>query len=85
MYSMPSLDFIFAVFLGYTIYDMLTMAFQTQHWSIWVHHVLVLIGCIVVTQYKQAVIYPCYFAVAEWTVLFENVLWYIKVILRNTP
>ena len=76
----PSLDFLFAVFLGYTIYDMLTMAFQSHHWSMWIHHLLGLLGCIVVPIYKQALIYPCYFMVTEWTVIFNNLVWFVKTI-----
>jgi hypothetical protein len=35
------LDFAFPIYLGYSIYDMGTMYFQKQHWTMWLHHILV--------------------------------------------
>ncbi len=37
----PLLDYAFPVYLGYSLYDMGTMVFQTNHWTLWAHHIFV--------------------------------------------
>lgn len=44
------LDHVFAASVGYTIYDMVTMLFQEQPVEMWIHHVLSLLGTLLMVR-----------------------------------
>ncbi|KAH6599372.1 hypothetical protein BASA50_003069 [Batrachochytrium salamandrivorans] len=74
------LDLAFSMYLGYTLYDLLTMVFQKHHWTMWLHHATGALGAIIMLVYKKGAIYPCYFMITEFTAIINNMLWYVKTI-----
>ncbi|KAJ8323976.1 hypothetical protein QVD99_008323 [Batrachochytrium dendrobatidis] len=76
----PILDTAFSMYLGYTLYDLITMSFQKHHWTMWLHHAMGALGTIVMLVYKTGAIYPCYLMITEFTAIINNALWYVKKI-----
>ena len=77
--SFPSLlEFAFPVYLGYSLYDMGTMCFQTQHWTMWLHHILGVTGSLIMMVWRTGTVYATFFMLTEITAVTDNLNWYIK-------
>ncbi|KAI8928922.1 hypothetical protein BC831DRAFT_59564 [Entophlyctis helioformis] len=76
----PLMDIFCAWYFGYSAYDLLTMAFQEHHWTMWLHHILGVMGIIGLVAYNKTAVYPVYFMITEFTAILNNLLWYIKAI-----
>ncbi|KAJ3098740.1 hypothetical protein HDU97_003748 [Phlyctochytrium planicorne] len=78
-------DWLFPFYLGYTIYDMITMAKQEpkSHWSMWVHHVMGALGGFAMMFGRNLSIFPAYCMVTEATAIFNNLLWYYQTFVEK--
>ncbi|KAJ3090642.1 hypothetical protein HK102_003120 [Quaeritorhiza haematococci] len=73
------LDRVFAAHLGFTIYDMWVMAVQgREHFSVWVHHVLGVLGTGLMRYFKVASLAPAAFCPSEATVVVSNAIWIMQ-------
>ena len=79
--SFPSqLEVLYPLYTGYCLYDMITMAYQTQHWSMWLHHILGVAGSILTFFGRTGAYYSTWFMITEMTAVFDNANWYFKTL-----
>ncbi|KAI9021293.1 hypothetical protein DFJ74DRAFT_643759 [Hyaloraphidium curvatum] len=70
------LDWLFAGHLGFTVYDTYIMAvLGGDHYSVWAHHVLGILGAVAVRAFKTLAWFPTCFTPSELTVVPSNLLW----------
>ncbi|KAI8842504.1 hypothetical protein BC829DRAFT_446489 [Chytridium lagenaria] len=76
-------DWVFPAYVGYTLYDMCTMAVQNppSHWTMWVHHVMGAYGGLAMMFGRQISIFPAYCMITESTAIFHNLLWYYQTFI----
>ncbi|KAJ1548946.1 hypothetical protein HK405_012536 [Cladochytrium tenue] len=76
----------FPSYLAYSIYDLVTMAFQPEtHWTMWVHHLMGAYGSFVMMFYRKLSIFPTYFMMTEATAVINNWLWYEETFGPSSP
>lgn len=74
------LEIAYPFYLGYTFYDMTVMYFQTQHWTMWLHHWMGAFGAIIMILFKKAALFSTFFMMTEVTAFIDNIMWYIKML-----
>jgi hypothetical protein len=74
------LEIMYPVFMGYCLYDMVTMFYQTQHWSMWVHHIMGVSGSFFMMWGRTGAYYTVWFMITELTAIFDNMNWYFKTL-----
>lgn len=77
------LETLYPVYAGYCLYDMITMYYQTQHWSMWVHHLLGVFGSIHLMWARAGAYYSTWFMITEITAVFDNINWYFKTLYMS--
>jgi len=80
VYPYPlALDLLFGSFVGYTAYDLKIMWSKPQEeLSMWVHHILGLIGSTLILFKRQAAFFPALFSITEITVIPGNLVWFLQ-------
>jgi hypothetical protein len=77
----PSLDALWSIMLGYELYDFLAEFLGGgTHWSIWVHHSIVVVGLVISLHFRQAAFYPLVFTMTEVTVVTANLHFWLKTL-----
>jgi hypothetical protein len=71
----PLVDKIFAFNMGYDLYDTLLMTLSREHPSVWIHHLLSLLGLTYTRAIRRLAFYPMMFMVSELTVVITNIFW----------
>jgi hypothetical protein len=63
--------------VGYTLYDMVTMYLKPKESaSMWLHHIVGVIGAVSMLHYKQGAYFPVVFFITELTVPIVNLIWF---------
>ncbi|KAJ3086495.1 hypothetical protein HK102_013025 [Quaeritorhiza haematococci] len=81
----PLLDHLLCNFVGYTIYDVITMAYAGSHWTMWLHHGVCLYAAIGIMYWRQGAFWNALFTVTELTALAHNMVWYIQYVGGERP
>jgi len=63
---------------GYSVYDMVAMAWQREPPSMWGHHIATLVGTFVTLVVRRSVFFPATFLITELTVLPANIHWVLQ-------
>ncbi|KNC47713.1 uncharacterized protein AMSG_03944 [Thecamonas trahens ATCC 50062] len=75
----PILDSYYACHLGYTLYDLVTMALHGGETpSMWAHHIAGVVGSALMPCLRSLAFIPTAFFITELTVLPQNVLWFCQ-------
>ncbi|KAI3649629.1 hypothetical protein MP228_005261 [Amoeboaphelidium protococcarum] len=84
-YYPASLTHILSSYVGYSIYDMAVMLFQTfydEDLIMWAHHFVGLMGAFLMMLFRRASYFPVAFLISEITVFPTNIVWYIKTLQK---
>jgi TLC domain len=68
-------DRMLALSAGYSLHDMLVMFRHGDSVDMWLHHVLMIWGCLTMVCYRLGSFFPSVFFVSELTVLPQNLLY----------
>ena len=71
-------------FLAYDIYDLITMIYSADHWSMWVHHFITLASTIALLIQQQGTFWVCVFTITEFPALTNNLWWYTRLYTTST-
>jgi hypothetical protein len=76
-----SFHWFFSSYVGYSVYDMLTMlAVGGEHWTMWMHHIIGAGGAFLMMLYRQAAYFPIVFTITELSVVPTNWLWLLRTL-----
>ncbi|KAJ3124568.1 hypothetical protein HK100_011192 [Physocladia obscura] len=79
-------DYVMPAYVGYSIYDCITMYFQgDNHWSMWVHHLVGIYGGIGNLYIRRLSVLSTFAMITEVTAFFVNILWYAETLNENRP
>jgi hypothetical protein len=73
-------DVVFSTSAGWSIWDMVAMYGAGEHPAMWLHHIIVLTGSVLMQCYRQAAFFPAIFGITELTVLPHNAMWYLSAL-----
>ncbi|KAJ3391602.1 hypothetical protein HDU92_008951 [Lobulomyces angularis] len=81
----PLLDHILCGFIGYSIYDLITMFITNDHWSMYLHHFVGIIGASsMLLVYRLGAFSLSLFTITEITALTNNLVWYSQIFLNHS-
>ncbi|TPX73783.1 hypothetical protein CcCBS67573_g04932 [Chytriomyces confervae] len=84
--SLLDADWFLPAYIGYSIYDCVTMYFQgDNHWSMWVHHLVGIYGAIGNLHIRKLSVLSTFALGTEITALFVNLVWYAETLDLNRP
>ncbi|KAJ3385746.1 hypothetical protein HDU84_002037 [Entophlyctis sp. JEL0112] len=77
-------DWVLPAYVGYSIYDCITMYFQgDNHWSMWVHHLVGIYGAIGNMKVQKLAVLSNFAMLTEVTAFCVNILWYVETLTPN--
>ncbi|KAJ3284116.1 hypothetical protein HDU79_008494 [Rhizoclosmatium sp. JEL0117] len=84
--SFFDMDWVLPAYVGYSIYDCVTMWFQgDNHWSMWVHHLVGIYGAFGNQVIRKLSILSNHAMMTEITAMTVNILWYAETLNPNRP
>lgn len=78
-----TLDFTFSSYIGYSLYDLVTMALVGDELNMWAHHILGIIGAFLTLKYRYLSYFPTVFLFTEITVLPTNFVYLLRIFYRK--
>jgi len=73
-------DVYFSASCGWSLWDMGAMLGSGEPLSMWLHHLIVLSGSLLIQCYRRAAFFPAAFGLTELTVLPHNAIWYLSAL-----
>ncbi|KAJ3019566.1 UNVERIFIED_CONTAM: hypothetical protein HDU68_010604 [Siphonaria sp. JEL0065] len=84
--SFFDMDWVLPAYVGYSIYDCITMYFQgDNHWSMWVHHIVGIYGAFGNMVIRKLSVLSTFAMMTEVTAMTVNILWYAETLNLSRP